>query len=134
MPQKFIMFISILLITGCLSSSPTRSEETPTIDGQELSYEILQKGDIAVAKLYLVGQGGTYDYALLYESSEEGIAMLFMIKDNQAKMVRRITISKGKNILKFTANNDWVEGSEGLKLELSVKGSSRKTIISFEGR
>ncbi len=136
MIRKFSFLILVAVMSGCLSSAPTKSEASATtsVDGQELSYRISQKGDITVEGLYLVGQGGTYDYALQYEAPGEGVAMLFVIANDEAKMVRRITVPKGKGILNFNANSDWVEGAEEMKLELSVKGSSKKTILLFEGR
>ncbi len=107
---------------------------TEVIDGQALEYQLVQKGEVQVSGLYLVGQGGTYDYALQYESPAEGVAMLFTVSSDQIKMVRRIVLPAGKGVLKFNANSDWVENAEMLKLELSLKGSTKKTVILFEGR
>lgn len=133
--RKAFLFSCVVLVTGCLSSSPTKSEEmTEVIDGQALEYQLVQKGEVQVSGLYLVGQGGTYDYALQYESPAEGVAMLFTVSSDQIKMVRRIVLPAGKGVLKFNANSDWVENAEMLKLELSLKGSTKKTVILFEGR
>ncbi|MCX7882617.1 MAG: hypothetical protein N2314_05290 [Brevinematales bacterium] len=130
---RFLFFVVVFLV-GC-ASSPTKSEVSfPQVDGQVLEYTIVQKGEIQVATLYLVGQGGTYDYALQYESPAEGVAMLFTVSSDQVKMVRRLVLPQGKALLKFNANADWVENAEHLKLELALKGSTKKTVITFEGR
>ncbi|URA11192.1 hypothetical protein [Thermospira aquatica] len=136
MTHKISFLALVILISGCLSSAPTKSEASfsASIDGQELSYRLSQQGDITVGGLYLVGQGGTYDYALQYDAPKEGVAMLYVIANDEAKMVRRITIPQGKGVLNFNANSDWVENAEEMKLELSMKGSSKKTILLFEGR
>lgn len=132
----FFLFVVIFLLTSsCSSSASTKADVSQgVVDGDALEYEIVQQGEVKVSGLYLVGQGGTYDYALVYEASSEGVGMLFTIADDKVKMVRRIMLPPGKGIVKFNANSDWVENSDGLKLELSLKGSSKKTVINFEGR
>ncbi|MFN4216795.1 MAG: hypothetical protein ACK4HQ_05295 [Brevinematales bacterium] len=131
--RKSLMFCFVVVMAGCLSSSPTKNEEV-FVDGQQLEYQLVQTGEVMVAGLYLVGQGGTYDYALVYESIREGVAMLFTVSGDQIRMVRRIVLPAGKGILNFNANADWVENADSLKLELSLKGSTKKTVIAFEGR
>ncbi|MFN3659972.1 MAG: hypothetical protein ACK4TN_01900 [Brevinematales bacterium] len=131
--RKSLMFLFVWVMVGCLSSSPTKNEEV-FVDGEQLKYELVQAGEVVVRGLYLVGQGGTYDYALVYESIREGVAMFFTLSDDQLKMVRRIVLPAGKGILHFNANADWVENAEGLRLELVLKGSTKKTVIAFEGR
>lgn len=132
--RRVFFLVFVVMGSGCLSA-PVRTENTSSaMEGHRLEYELVQQGDVKVFGLYLVGTGGTYDYALQYESPGDAVAMLFVIRDEQSKMVRRVTVPSGKGVLNFNANSDWVEGSESLKLEVSLKGSSKKTIMKFEGR
>jgi len=133
MVRKMFFLAMMAAMVGCASQA--KSEGVPqTLEGDVLTYEVTQQGSVKVYGLSLVSQGGTYDYALAYESPDDGLAMLFTLQDDEAKMVRRMTLARGRGVLHFNANSDWVDNARGLKLELTVKGSTKKTILTFEGK